>query len=165
MTESVIKKFLFPKITGRYLVRLAVVAITAFIIFKFVLIPFRIQGESMSPTYVTGSFNFCFALRYLFSSPAPPDVVTVRMAGQSIMLMKRVVATGGQSVEFRKGRLFVDGRKVDEPYLSGKSDWNIPPIIVKPGHVYLVGDNRSMPSEAHTFGQTTIQRIVGAPVW
>jgi len=165
MTESAIKKFFFPEITRRYLLRVAVVAISAFIIFKYVLIPFRVQGESMAPTYVTGSFNFCFALRYLFSSPAPPDVVTVRMAGQSIMLMKRVVATEGQSVEFKEGSLYVNGKKVEEPYVSGKSDWNIPPTIVKPGHVYVVGDNRSMPAEAHTFGQTSIQRIVGAPLW
>jgi signal peptidase I len=165
MTESAIKKFFFPEITRRYLLRVAVVAISAFIIFKYVFIPFCVQGESMAPTYVTGSFNFCFALRYLFSSPAPPDVVTVQMAGQSIMLLKRVVATEGQSVEFRKGSLYVDGRKVDEPYLSGESDWNIPPTIVKICHVYVVGDNRSMPAETHTFGQTSIQRIVGAPVW
>jgi len=66
MTDSAIKSFLFPKITKRYLLRVSVVAIIAFIIFKFVFIPFRIQGESMAPTYFTGSFNFCFALRYLF---------------------------------------------------------------------------------------------------
>lgn len=165
MTESAIKKFLFPKINGRYLLRVAVVAISAFIIFKYAFIPFRVQGESMTPTYVTGSFNFCFALRYLFSPPAPPDVVLVRMAGQRIMLMKRVVATGGQSVEFREGHLFVDGRKVDEPYVSGKSDWNILPVVVKPGNVYVVGDNRGMPAEAHTFGQTSVTRIVGVPLW
>jgi signal peptidase I len=157
--------FFFPKITKRYLLRVAVIAITAFIIFKFVFIPFCIQGENMAPTYVTGSFNFCFALRYLFSKPAPPDVVTVRMARQKIMLLKRVVATEGQSVEFREGNLFVDGKKVNEPYVAGKSDWNIPPAIVKPGHVYVVGDNRSMSARGHTFGQTPLTRIAGEPLW
>ena len=165
MQESYVKNFFFPKLTGRYLLRVATVAIAAFVIFKYVCIPFRIQGESMAPTYVTGSFNFCFALRYMFSPPAPPDIVTVRMAGQKIMLLKRVVATEGQSVEFRAGSLFVDGKKVNEPYISGKSDWNLAPATVKPGHVYVVGDNRSMPAERHTFGQTPVTRIVGAPLW
>ncbi|MDD5343054.1 MAG: S26 family signal peptidase, partial [Smithella sp.] len=90
MTDNAIKNFFFPKITKRYLLRVAVVAITACIIFKYVFIPFRIQGESMAPNYVTGSFNFCFALRYQFSNPTPSDVVLVRMAGQNVMLLKRV---------------------------------------------------------------------------
>jgi signal peptidase I len=165
MTDNAIKKFFFPKITSRYLLRVTVVAITAFIIFKYVFIPFRVQGESMAPAYVTDSFNFCFALRYLFSNPAPPDVVTVRMAGQKIMLLKRVVANEGQSVEFREGSLFVDGKKVNEPYVAGQSDWNIPLTVVKPGNVYVVGDNRNMPAKGHAFGQTSLKRIVGAPLW
>lgn len=165
MTDSAIKKFFFPQVTKHYLLRVAVVAITAFIIFKYVFIPFRIQGESMAPNYVTGSFNFCFALRYLFSNPAPSDVVLVRMAGQNVMLLKRVVATEGQSVEFREGSLFVDGKRIKEPYVAGKSDWNIPPTVVKPGHVYIVGDNRGTPERRHTFGQTPVTRIAGAPLW
>lgn len=165
MTESAVKNFFFPKITKRYLLRVGIVAVTAFIIFKFVFIPFRIQGESMAPTYVTGSLNFCFTMRYLFSKPMPPDVVLVRMAGQDVMLLKRVVATGGQSIEFKEGRLFVDGKKVNEPYVSGKSDWNVPLAVVKPGHVYVVGDNRSMPAKGHAFGQTSLNRIAGTPLW
>ena len=165
MTDTAIKNFLFPKITKRYLLRVIVVAITAFIIFKFVFIPFRIQGESMAPTYVTGSFNFCFTMRYLFSKPAPSDVVLVRMAGQNVMLLKRVVAIEGQSVEFKEGQLFVDGKKINEPYVSGKSNWNIAPTIVKSGNIYVVGDNRSMPAERHAFGQTSLKRIAGMPLW
>ena len=147
------------------MLRIAVVAVTAFIIFKFVFIPFRIQGESMAPTYVTGSFNFCFALRYLFPKPAPSDIVLVQMAEQNVMLLKRIVATAGQSVEFKEGQLFVDGKKINEPYVSGQSDWNIPLTVVKPGHVYVVGDNRGMPAKGHAFGQTSLKRIAGTPLW
>jgi len=165
MNKTAIRRFFFPDITARYVLRLAAVAAVAFILFKYVFIPFRIQGESMAPTYVTGSFNFCFALRYMFASPAPPDVVTVRMAGQRIMLLKRVVAVSGQRVEFSKGILFVDDKKINEPYVKKKSNWNLEPIIVKPDHVYVVGDNRAMPAEAHTFGQAPVSRIVGVPLW
>jgi signal peptidase I len=165
MADGSIKKFFFPKITKSYLRRLAIVAVVAIIIFKYVFIPFIIHGESMAPTYVTGSFNFCFTARYLFSKPAPPDIVTVRMAGQKVMLLKRVVATEGQKVEFREGKLFVDGKNINEPYISGKNDWNLAPTLVKTGNVYVVGDNRSMPIESHTFGQTPVNRIVGVPLW
>lgn len=165
MTGNTLKQFFFPKITRRYLLRVAVVTFTAFIVFKYIFIPFRIQGESMAPTYSTGSFNFCFALRYVFSGPAWPDVVTVELAGKRVMLLKRVLATEGQTVEFRAGRLLVDGRIVDEPYIYGSGDWNIAPTTVKPGYVYVVGDNRSVPAERHVFGQTPVKRIAGAPLW
>lgn len=165
MAKNIVKQFFFPTITRRYVVRLAGVAIAAFLFFSHVCIPFRIQGESMAPTYANGTVNFCFALRYLFSTPRPPDVVAVRLAGNHVMLLKRIVATEGQAVAFRGGALFVDGSRVDEPYVSGPSDWNLPPRIVKPGHVYVVGDNRSVPMQRHQFGQTPVNRIEGVPLW
>jgi signal peptidase I len=119
----------------------------------------------MAPTYKTGAVNFCFTLRYLLAEPKPPDVVTVRLAGNRVMLLKRIVATQGQTVEFRDGVLFVDGGKAKEPYVSGKSDWNLSPRTVKPGYVYVVGDNRGVPLQRHQFGQTPVNRIVGVPLW
>jgi signal peptidase I len=68
-------------------------------------------------------------------------------------------------VAFRNGDLFVDGRKVAEPWVAQKSDWNLASRTVKPGHVYVVGDNRSVPIENHQFGQTPTNRIVGVPLW
>jgi hypothetical protein len=29
----------------------------------------------------------------------------------------------------------------------------------------VVGDNRNMPLEHHYFGQTTVKRIIGVPIW
>jgi len=165
MNKNRLQRFFFPALTRRYALRIVLVAMSAFLFFGYVCIPFRIQGHSMAPTYKNGSINFCFALRYLFSDPSPPDVVTVRLAGNRVMLLKRVVATEGQAVAFRNGDLFVDGRKVDEAYVSKKSDWNLEPRTVKPGHVYVVGDNRSVPMENHQFGQTPTTRIVGVPLW
>ncbi len=92
-------------------------------------------------------------------------MVTVRFAGNKVMLLKRVVAVEGERVEFRDGKLFVDGKPVDEPYVRYPCDWNLPPRRVEKGSVYVVGDNRSMPIEDHYFGQTSINRIVGVPLW
>lgn len=165
MIGKSVKRFFFPAVTRRYLARLVGMAVGTFLFFNYICIPFRVQGESMTPAYKTGTVNFCFTLRYLFSGPRPPDVVTVRLAGNRVMLLKRVVATEGQTVEFRQGVLFVDGKPVDEPYLSGESDWNLEPRAVKPGHVYVVGDNRRVPMQTHQFGQTPVNRVVGVPLW
>lgn len=165
MTAGTIRRFLFPRPDRRYLVRVLIVALTAFVIFKFVLIPFRISGDSMWPTYRNGGMNFCFTLAFLFSDPVRADVVTIRLAGNRAMLLKRIVALENDTVEFRDGRLLVNQQVVPEPYVSGPCDWNLPPRTVKPGHVYVVGDNRSVPMDRHHFGQTPVERIVGEPLW
>jgi len=81
------------------------------------------------------------------------------------MLLKRVVALEGEELEFRDGKLLVNGKELDEPYIKYPCNWNLPPRQVQKGNVYIIGDNRSMPLNQHTFGQTSIKRIIGAPVW
>jgi signal peptidase I len=160
-----IRNFLFPAINRRFLIRVAIVAISAWMIFKYLLIPFQVKGYSMAPTYNNGEVNFCWTLRYLFSPPKRYDIVAVRYAGTHVMLLKRVIALAGESVEFKGGRLYINGREIKEPYVKGKYNWDLVMRTVKPHHVYVVGDNRSVPMETHDFGQTDANRIVGAPLW
>jgi signal peptidase I len=81
----------------------------------------------MDPTYRDRSFTFCWRLQYLFSPPERFDVVTVRFSGRRVMLLKRVVALPGETVEFREGVLYVDGNLIEEPYVHHRSDWGLPP--------------------------------------
>ncbi len=119
----------------------------------------------MEPTYSNNSFRFYFRLQYLFSHPKRFDVVTVRLAGDKVMLLKRIVALPGEEVEFREGKLFVNSTEIEEPYVRYPCDWNLSPRRVEEGNVYVIGDNRDMPIEQHVFGQTPIHRIVGRPLW
>jgi len=119
----------------------------------------------MEPTYHNGGINFCWTLQYLFSKPQKGDVVMIRLAGNKIMLLKRIVAVEGEQVEFRAGKLFIDGVEIEEPYVRYPCDWDLPPHIVEKGHVYVVGDNRSEPMGRHNFGQTAVKRIIGVPLW
>lgn len=165
MTSKKLQKFLFPDLNQKFFVRILVVAISAFIIFKYILIPFRIRGFSMVPTYNNGGFNFSFTLKYLFTPPKRFDVVTVRFSGNHVMLLKRIVALEGETIAFKKGFLFINSRKIDEPYISKRQPWDLAPRIVKKDHVYVVGDNRNVPMQTHHFGQTPINRITGVPLW
>jgi len=163
--HSRIRRFFFPSLTPRFLIRVCFVAVFAYLFFGHVLLPIRIQGTSMEPTYRNGGINFCWKLRYLFSKPERHDVVAVRFAGNRVMLLKRVVALEGEQIEFRDGKLFVDGEEIPEPYVVYPCTWNLPPRRVEKGSVYVVGDIRNMPLEHHYFGQTTLKRVIGVPLW
>lgn len=162
---SRLSKFLFPEINLRFLFRACILAAAAFVCFTRILVPFRIDGHSMDPTYTNGSFNFCNRMKYFFSEPARHDVVAIRYTGTRIMLLKRILALEGETLEFRSGQLFVDGKYIPEPYIVVPYDWELAPRKVEPGHVYVVGDNRRVPMLTHDFGQTPITRIVGTPLW
>jgi signal peptidase I len=160
-----IRQFFFPSITPKFLIRVSLVALLAYLFFGYLCIPFSVQGISMEPTYHNGGVNFCWRLRYLFSEPKRQEVVTVRFAGSKVMLLKRVIAFEGEKVEFRNGKLFVDGKEIEEPYVRYPCHWNLSPRQVEKDCVYVVGDNRSMPIESHHFGQASKKRILGMPLW
>jgi signal peptidase I len=74
------------------LIRIAVLILTTVFVFKFVLLPpVRITGPSMSPTLREGSIHLVSRLAYLRHEPRRGDIVSIRLAGNSIMYMKRVV--------------------------------------------------------------------------
>ncbi|HMK77230.1 MAG TPA: signal peptidase I [Thermodesulfobacteriota bacterium] len=160
-----IRQFFFPSITPKFVIRVSSVALSAYLFFGYLCIPFSIRGTSMEPTYHDGGVNFCWRLRYLFSEPIRHDVVAVRFAGSKVMLLKRVIALEGEQVEFRNGKLFVDGRGIEEPYVRYPCAWNLSHRQVEKDCIYVVGDNRSMPIDDHHFGQASKSRIVGVPLW
>jgi len=89
----------------------------------------------------------------------------VRFAGRKVMLLKRVVAQENENIEFRDGKLFVNGKEIEEPHVRYPCHWNLSPRRVEKDSVYLVGDNRNMPIENHIFGQTLKNRIMGGALW
>ena len=160
-----LKNFFLPQLNSGYAIRLLIVGLCAFLVFKYICLPMRIKGHSMAPTYEDGGVNFCWRLKYLYQTPERHDIVVVRLAGGKILLLKRIVALPGERVAFEKGQVLINGEPLDEPYVHHRKEWNLTERMVKPGHVYLVGDNRGVPMDQHDFGQTPIDRIIGVPLW
>jgi signal peptidase I len=161
MSSTSVREFFFSSLNRRYFIRLILVGLTCYVIFGHLLIPLRIQGLSMEPTYQNRSFAFSWRLKYLFAPPEHFDVVTVRFAGRKVMLLKRIVALQGETVGFRKGLLYVDGNLIEEPYVRHRSGWELPPRVIAPEHVYVVGDNRGTSMARHKFGEINMHRIFG----
>ena len=157
-----IREFFLPRPTAGFFLRMLTLALIAFAVFYWLLIPCVIDGASMTPTYPEHGFTFCWRLRYWLSPPRRGDVVVVRHHDR-VFYLKRVVALAGDTVEFRAGRLFVNGEPAVEPYVRRPCDWNLPPRTVDAGYCYVIGDNRDQPIDQHNFGSVSLRRIVGAP--
>src|SRR5580692_7947202 len=101
-----------PKTT---LIRAAVLAVTCVVFFKSVLLPVRVQGISMTPTYADHSIHFVNRLAYLIHEPRRGDVVGIRLtppngwSAPHIMYFKRIIGLPGEAISFVGGHVLVDG--------------------------------------------------------
>lgn len=143
-------------------------ALVAFIVCRYWLLPVRITGPSMLPTFKDGSINFvdCFAFRK--HDPQRGDIVAIQYSAADlpatkgrVMLVKRIVGLPGESISFVDGHLCINGKPLDEPYLKYSSDWEHPATVLGPDEYYFVGDNRSMPFDYHEKGAAERRRIIG----
>ena len=141
---------------------LIAIGLVVFLLFDFIFLPVRITGPSMQPTYENGQINFINCLAYLRSEPQRGDVVGIRFSGNHAMYVKRIVGLPGETLQFSHGRVLINGKELDEPYLKlADKHWQSPPKLLGPEEFYVVGDNRSMPIQDHTKGAAERNRIIG----
>ncbi|MFO8027795.1 MAG: signal peptidase I [Opitutales bacterium] len=164
---GLLKRLILGGNLRRTLIRAGILAVLAVLAFRFVLAPLHLDGTSMEPTYSHGQMSLANRLAYINSRPERGDVVALRLrdSGRSIFLLKRVVGLPGESIGFLDGKVTVDGVPLPEDYLSYESDWNRAPVLCEADEYFVVGDNRSMPIDRHTFGRATLSRIVGKAIF
>ena len=138
-------------------IRALVLAVACFVVFKFFLIPIRVTGNSMSPTYRNGGINLVNRMAYRHHPPQRGDVVAIRTSGESVLIMKRIIGLPGELLSVRRNRVLINGRELDEPYLVERADWARGSRRLGPDEYFVAGDNR----EISDFGPVSPDRIVG----
>ncbi len=156
-----VRRALIGRRPKRTLIRAGLLVAICILVRNYFLLPIRVEGASMLPTYGENAVNFVNRLGYLFHEPQRGDVVAIRLAGEHLMYMKRIVALPGETIAFRAGRAYINGKPLDEPYVNLPCYWEREPETVLPGHYFVVGDNRSMNYEDHVRGQAQRKRILG----
>ncbi len=143
------------------------------ILFTFVIRPTVVEGPSMEDTLIAKDYLLVTDLAY---TPTQGDIVVVHNVGLYLYndpIVKRVIATGGQTVDidFSTWTVTVDGEALDEPYMKltsdylRTSDWDFP-ITVPEGYIFVMGDNRnhSADSRSKDIGMIDTRCVVGKAV-
>ncbi len=127
-----------------------------------------VEGSSMVPTLQHGDVMLVRSAGY---TPRAGDVVVLTKAFDAAKgpIVKRVVATGGQTVEidYGAGLVYVDGAPLDEPYIleDMREPWygGLTHVTVPEGSVFVMGDNRngSNDSRDETLGPVDQRCILG----
>ena len=173
----------------QFVVAFAVMLGCIWLLRLFVIEPFTIPTGSMLPTIQLKDSVYAEKVSlwfdkepqvgqvYTFTSPVAGD------DGTHETLIKRVIATGGQTVELKGGpavvggvevyepyRVLVDGVELDEPYTDGKESAplvghspDIDPITypykVPEGYLWVMGDNRTNSQDSRYFGAIPVSSV------
>lgn len=160
------RRIVFGRNPRRTAVRVLVLASVSFIVFRWMLIPIRTEGSSMLPTYQSDTFNIVNRLAYAYSSPARGDVVAIRLAGPSVVYVKRIVGLPGERIGIVEGQVEINGAALPEPYVRHSRPWDVPEVSLGPREYFVIGDNRGMaPLADHDFGRVGANRILGKLVF
>ena len=146
-------------------IRAVIVAVITALVCIFLFRPMIINGESMMPTYSSRGFTFAFLPYFKIYQPQRKQIVILKHAGFNTFLLKRVIAFPGELVEIRKGVVYLNGSRLDEPYVKNECDWNYSCHEVPKGKIFVLGDNRSMPMNQHMGGIIDQSRLAGVPLW
>lgn len=130
----------------------------------YVVTSYTVESPSMAPSYETGDVVVVERVTGLWRDPQRGDVVVIRMDGE--LLMKRVVALGGETVSVQDAYLHVGGHAVHEPYVDHEAvDGSFSrTVVVPPGSVFVMGDSRDFSIDSRDYGAVDVGDIEGRVV-
>lgn len=174
----------------REIVETALIAIVIFVAVRSLVLNFRVDGSSMLPNLVDGemllvnrnaydSFDLYTLVDWVpgvdhadakevtpFDGPDRGDIVVFNPpVTSSKPYIKRVIGLPGETVEIREGAVYIDGVKLDEPYVEnditdcGQRDCEA--VTVPEGQIFVMGDNRRNSSDSRFFGPVEIDDVQG----
>lgn len=132
---------------------LLVALVLALVVRAFVVESFIVDGPSMRPTLESRERLLVNKFVYRFRDPRPGEIIIFRYPLQPDRdFVKRVLAVGGETVQLVDGQVIVDGKPVREPYVFNKGRSDYPKVVVPPGYVFVLGDNRTNSEDSRIFG-------------
>lgn len=170
----------------REIIETILLTLIIFLVVRGLVQPYRVEGTSMEPNLHSGQFLLVnkavyfhiddetlgkylpFLKRpdgrpfYLFQAPERGDVVVFRFPKEPTRdFVKRVIAVPGEIVEVRNGVVFINGQRLDEPYLRDRASYNFGPEKVPADNFFVLGDNRDNSSDSHVWGMVPSDMIIG----
>jgi len=142
-----------------------------FFISHFLLQSVKVVGRSMVPTLYDSQHYLLNRWVYYCHSPRHSDIVVLRDPSDNGFSVKRIIATPGESIHLKDGCVYVNGRRLTEPYLApGTPTYTDPKnreqlIQCGKDEFFLLGDNRMNSIDSRAYGPVPRRNILGPIVW
>jgi signal peptidase I len=127
----------------------------------WVITPYEVAGDSMAPTLEVGRTVYVDQVSKYWDDVDRQDLITFN--GPDGLMLKRVMAVGGDTIEMFDSVVIVNGEPLEEPYVDERTLDGVffHTEVVPPGHVFVMGDNRFDSIDSRSFGPVAESDIVG----
>jgi len=145
----------------------------AFLIRTCVAEPRYIPSDSMLPTLERGDRLVVEKLSFSFHPPKhgnivvfrPPDLLLEQGYTSDQAFIKRVIATGGDTVAVREGKVYRNDQPLEEDYILESPGYVLPRVKVPEGYLFVMGDNRNNSNDSHIWGFLPKDHLIGQAVF
>jgi signal peptidase I len=140
--------------------------ISFLLVSRFVFGIVEVQGRSMESTLYEGDRYVVNRFAYRWREPQRGELVVLDDHIDGSLAVKRIVGLPGETFSIVGGRVWINGKPLDEPYLT-KGSWTAPqqhgrrPLAIPPDHYLVLGDNRSNSIDSRTYGPTNRRNLIG----
>lgn len=168
-----------------------IAGVLALLIRTFILGPYKIPSGSMIPTFLIGDRIFVDKVSYVFSEPKRGDIIVFKFPQDKHKhfvlklgdwqlkvpfvdlrrdFVKRLAGLPGEKLEIRGGKIFINGKPLDEPpfsdhYYYNQDDWDFAKknqvIEIPPNAYFALGDNSAQSSDSRNWGFVAKENVVG----
>ncbi|HWP84612.1 MAG TPA: signal peptidase I [Terriglobia bacterium] len=146
----------------------AVAVFIAGIIILFFYQPVKVEGTSMMPRLTDQERIFINKFVYRVEEIQRGDVVVFRYPGDpSKSYIKRVIGLPGDTVEMRRGEVYINGQRLEEPYLlpEFRGSQTGGPWRVGAESYFVLGDHRTSSNDSRVWGNVSRRHIFGKAQW
>jgi signal peptidase I len=150
--------------TVREVLETITLTILMFMVFRFAVQNYRVDGHSMVPTLQDQQYILVDKAAYLFHAPERGDVIVFAYPVDPTQdYVKRIIGIPGDRVQVdQAGVVSVNGVKLNEPYISVSPDPYAPTdMILRANQYFVLGDNRGDSSDSRVWGPVPRQNIIG----
>lgn len=175
-----------------WIISIIIALIIAMGVHIFLFVPTRVSGESMYPTLNNGQYLIVSKIDHVErKAPDYGQIVIIdsrthrprswlddikepldnyiaifdKSAQGHYVWVKRVIAKGGDTLEFHDGHVYRNGEKLDEPYINEPMEFTMSGSYKVPeGTVFCMGDNRNYSSDSRFIGPVPIDHVLGKVV-
>lgn len=150
---------------AREIVETLALALLIFLAVHFTVQNYQIDGPSMQNTLQNNQYVLVNKTAYIFHAPERGDIIVFHQPNQPNRdLIKRVIGLPGDKIMINSTDIWVNGVKLQEPYVFEQGNPNTTPLIVPPNTYFVLGDHRKVSEDSRYFGPVPKDDIVGKAV-
>jgi signal peptidase I len=139
-----------------------VLALIIFFAARATIQTFVVVMTSMEPNFHEGQRLVVNKAIYVFGEPERGDVVIFKApSGRQEDFIKRIIGIPGDTIEVKDNAVYVNGVKLDEPYVSSPPTYNVGKLKVPEDNYFVLGDNRNHSNDSHNGWMVPRENIIG----